>query len=58
MDFLLRDMDKKDINRVGEIIYEAFSAVAMKYGYASNVDNVEEGIRLAWALFHHGPCER
>jgi hypothetical protein len=58
MDFLIRNMAKEDINRVGEIIYEAFNSVAIKYGYISNVNSVEEGSRLAWTLFHHGPCER
>jgi hypothetical protein len=51
-------MTKEDISRVGEILYEGFSAVAAEHGYTSNINNVEEGRRLSWALFHHGPSER
>ena len=58
MDLLIRNMTKEDIDRVGEIIYDGFSALAKRYGYTSNVDSAEEGKRLAWAMFHHGPCER
>jgi len=58
MDFLIREMTKEDIPRVGEILYEGFSAVATEYGYTSNINSAEEGRRLAWALFHHGPSER
>ena len=58
MNFSIRNMTRDDISRVGEILYEGFSAVAAKYGYTSNIDSVQEGRLLAWALFHHGPCER
>jgi GNAT superfamily N-acetyltransferase len=58
MALLIRNMVKEDILRVGEILYEGFTAMASKHGYASNVESAEEGKRLAWALFHHGPCER
>ena len=54
----IRNMIKGDIERVGEIIYEGFQALGLKYGYHSNIENVDEGKLLAWALFHHGPAER
>ena len=58
MDFLIRNMTEEDIPRVGEVLYEGFSAVAAEHGYASNINSAQEGRRLAWALFHHGPSER
>lgn len=58
MALLIRNMTKKDIPQAGEVLYKGFSAVASKHGYASNIESVEEGRRLAWSLFHHGPCER
>ncbi len=58
MSINIRNMTREDISRVGEILYEGFSAVAAKHGYTSNIDSLQEGKLLAWALFHHGPCER
>lgn len=58
MGFIIRNMIEEDIPRVGEVLYQGFNAVASKYGYASNIEDSQEGRRLAWALFHHGPSER
>jgi GNAT superfamily N-acetyltransferase len=58
MDFQIRNMTKADIDRVGEIIYEGFTAVASTYGYTSNVSSLQEGKLIAWAMFHHGPSEK
>jgi ribosomal protein S18 acetylase RimI-like enzyme len=58
MDFLIRNMTKEDISRVGEILYEAFSQNASKHGYAPQVQSVQEGRAWAWAMLRHGPSER
>lgn len=53
----IRDMTKADIDRVGEILYEGFTAVANKYGYAPAMHSVQEGKSWSWAMFHHSSCE-
>jgi ribosomal protein S18 acetylase RimI-like enzyme len=53
----IRDMARTDLERVGEILFEAFSAGASRYGYASRVNSVQEGIAWAWAIFRHHPRE-
>jgi GNAT superfamily N-acetyltransferase len=58
MDVQIRNMTKADIDRVGEILYEGFTAVASTYGYTSNVSSLQEGKLIAWAMFHHGPSEK
>jgi predicted N-acetyltransferase YhbS len=58
MDIQIRNMTKADIDRVGEILYEGFTAVASHYGYASNVSSLQEGKLIAWAILHHGPSEK
>lgn len=50
-------MTKADIDRVGEILYVAFTAVATKYGYAQIMQSVQEGKSWAWAMFHYDPSE-
>ncbi len=54
----IRDMTKADIDRVGEIFHEAFNKNALKYGYAPQIQSVNEGKSWAWAMLHHGPCVR
>lgn len=58
MDFLIRDMTKEDISRVGEILYEAFKLNASKHGYTPQVQSEQEGRSWAWAMLRHGPSER
>jgi N-acetylglutamate synthase-like GNAT family acetyltransferase len=58
MDIQIRNMTKSDIDRVGEILYEGFTAVASHFGYASNVSSLQEGKLIAWAMFRHGPSEK
>ncbi len=58
MNIQIRAMTKADIDRVGEIIYEGFTAVASHHGYAPNVSSLREGKLIAWAMFHHGPSEK
>jgi hypothetical protein len=53
----IRDMAKADIDRVGEILYEGFTDVAAKYGYAPAMSSVQDGKSWAWAMFHHGASE-
>jgi GNAT superfamily N-acetyltransferase len=50
-------MTKADLDRVGEILFEAFNAVALKHGYAPRMQKVQEGISWAWAMLRHGPNE-
>lgn len=57
MGTIVRDMTKGDTERVGELLYEAFTGVATKYGYAPVMQNVQEGKSWAWAMFHYGASE-
>jgi len=50
-------MTNKDIERVGELLYESFNTVALKYGYAQKMKRAESGASWAWALLHHGSNE-
>ena len=54
----IRDMTSADIDRVGEIFYEAFNKNALKYGYTPQIQSVNEAKSWAWAMLHHGPCIR
>jgi len=51
----IRDMERRDLERVGEILYRSFSSVALQRGYAPRIDSVQEGISWAWAVLRHGP---
>jgi ribosomal protein S18 acetylase RimI-like enzyme len=53
----IRNMTKADIDRVGEILYEAYNGVASKHGYAQKMQSVQVGRSWAWAMLHHGPRE-
>lgn len=53
----IRDMARTDLNRAGEILFEAFSVAASRHGYAPRINSVEEGISWAWAILRHGPHE-
>jgi len=50
-------MMKKDTDRVGELLFESFNSVALKYGYAQKMKRAEAGVSWAWALLHHGSNE-
>jgi N-acetylglutamate synthase-like GNAT family acetyltransferase len=51
----IRDMTKRDVDSVGDVLYEAFKVGALKHGYASRIKNVQEARSWAWAMLHHGP---
>lgn len=53
----IRNMMKKDTDRVGELLFESFNTVASKYGYAQKMKRAESGTSWAWALLHHGSNE-
>ncbi len=53
----IRDMTKADLERVGEILFEAFNAGASKHGYAPRMQSVQEGTSWGWAILRHAPCE-
>ena len=57
MGALIRDMTKEDIDRVGEILYEAFTAAPSKYGYEPIMQSPQEGKTWAWAMYHYGSSE-
>jgi GNAT superfamily N-acetyltransferase len=50
-------MTRTDVDRVGEVLYEAFKAGALKHGYAPRMQSAQEGKAWAWAMLHHGPNE-
>jgi N-acetylglutamate synthase-like GNAT family acetyltransferase len=51
----IRTIARSDLDRVGEILFEAFSVAATQRGYAPRIDNVKEGVSWAWAVLRHGP---
>jgi len=53
----IRNMTKSDLDRVGEILFEAFNVASSKHGYAPRMQSVQEGTAWAWALLRHGPSE-
>lgn len=53
----IRDMNKADLGRVGEILFESFNAGASKHGYAPRMQSAQEGTSWAWAMLRHGPSE-
>ena len=53
----IRNMTRTDVDRVGEILYEAFKVGATKHGYRPRMDSVQEGKSWAWAMLHHGPSD-
>lgn len=57
MKIRIRDMNKTDLEQVGEILFEAFNGVASKFGYSPRLQSVQEGTSWAWALLRHGPRE-
>jgi len=53
----IRNMSKADLERAGEILFEAFNAGASRHGYAPRMQSVQEGTSWAWAMLRHGPNE-
>jgi GNAT superfamily N-acetyltransferase len=45
------------VDRVGEVLYEAFKTGALKHGYAPRMQSAQEGKAWAWAMLHRGPNE-
>jgi ribosomal protein S18 acetylase RimI-like enzyme len=50
-------MTKADLDRVGELLFDAFNAGAAKHGYPSRMHSAQEGASWAWAMLRHGPHE-
>ena len=50
-------MTRSDLERVGEILFTAFSTGAQRHGYPSRIHSVQEGQSWAWAMLRHGPSE-
>lgn len=57
MKTLIHNMTKADLDRVGEILFEAFNKEALKHGYAPRLPSVQAGTAWAWALLRHSPSE-
>lgn len=53
----IRDMAKEDIDRVGEILFDAFTVGASKYGYDPVMQSLHEGKTWAWAMFRYSANE-
>lgn len=53
----IRNMTRTDLDRVGEILFEAFNVGALKHGYAPKMHSVQEGTSWAWVMLRHGPSE-
>lgn len=53
----IRNMTKTDVDRVGEVLFDAFNVGASKHGYAPRMQSVQEGTSWAWAMLRHGPSE-
>jgi ribosomal protein S18 acetylase RimI-like enzyme len=53
----IRNMTKSDMERVGEILFNAFNVGASKHGYTPRMQSVQEGTSWAWAMLRHGPSE-
>jgi ribosomal protein S18 acetylase RimI-like enzyme len=53
----IRNMDRTDLERVGEILFEAFNGSASRYGYAPRMQSAQEGTSWAWAMLRHGHSE-
>jgi GNAT superfamily N-acetyltransferase len=53
----IRNMRRADLDQVGEILFKAFNTCALKYGYAPQMQSVQEGASWAWVMLRHGPSE-
>ena len=52
-----RNMAKTDLDRAGEIFFEAFTVGASKHGYAPRMQSVQEGTSWALTMLRHHPTE-
>ncbi len=57
MSIQIRNMTRTDLDRVGEVLFEAFNAGATKHGYAPRMQRMQEGTSWAWAMLRHSPSE-
>ena len=57
MQINIRNMARTDLERVGEILFEAFKTGASKYGYAQIIHSAQEGVAWAWSMYRHGGGE-
>ncbi|HUJ19256.1 MAG TPA: GNAT family N-acetyltransferase [Nitrospirota bacterium] len=53
----IRNMARADLDRVGEILFNAYTANASKRGYAPRMQNAQEGTSWAWAMLRHAPAD-
>jgi ribosomal protein S18 acetylase RimI-like enzyme len=53
----IRNMTRADLDRVGEILFNAYNANASKHGYVPRLQSVQEGTSWAWAMLRHSPAE-
>lgn len=55
MDIRIREMTGNDIERVAEIIFDAFTASAAKFGVAPRVHSRQEALAWVWTMHRHRP---
>ena len=53
----IRDMAREDLDRVGQVLFDAFNSGASKHGYAPRMQSAQEGVAWAGAMLRHGPHE-
>ncbi|MFZ5877414.1 MAG: GNAT family N-acetyltransferase [Nitrospirota bacterium] len=51
----IRRMTRADLDRVGDILFDAFNGGAARYGYPPRMHDRREGTSWAWSLLRHGP---
>lgn len=49
----IRDMTKDDVEGVGVVLFDAFTAASERYRYAPRFRTREEALALAWAMFRY-----
>lgn len=53
LDFLVRHIESKDAEEAGQIIYKAFSEIAEKHAFQSDIPNKEVGTGLTNSLIRN-----
>ena len=57
MNACIRRMTRNDVERVGEILFDAFNVLASKHGLAPRLPSAQAGLAWAWTMHRHGPTD-
>ena len=57
MNACIRTMTRNDIERVGEILFDAFKVLASKHGLSPRLRSAQDGMSWAWTMHRHGPTD-